>query len=61
MPKQKLLKAIKKMEEEQAKIAEINAQAQLMKQKAMQFINNDPDAQAQQLSESQQIAWFKRR
>lgn len=56
MPKQKLLKAIKKMEEEQAKIAEINAQAQLMKQKAMQFINNDPDVQAQQLSESQQIA-----
>lgn len=54
MPKQKLLKAIKKMEEEQAKIAEINAQAQLMKQKAMQFINNDLDAQAQQLSESQQ-------
>lgn len=56
MPKQKLLKAIKKMEEEQAKIAEINSQAQLMKQKAMQFINNDPDAQAQQLSESQQVA-----
>lgn len=51
MPKQKLLKAIKKMEEEQAKIAQINSQAQLMKQRAMQFINNDPDAQAGQIND----------
>ena len=40
------------MEEEQQKIAQINAEAELMKQRAMQFINNDPDAQAQQLSEA---------
>ena len=52
MPKQRILKVIKKMEEEQQKIAQINAEAELMKQRAMQFINNDPDAQAQQLSEA---------
>ena len=52
MPKQRILKVIKKMEEEQQRIAQINAEAELMKQRAMQFINNDPDAQAQQLSEA---------
>lgn len=50
-PKQKLLKVIKKMEEEQQKIRQIKAQAQLLKQRAMQFINNDPDAQAEQINE----------
>lgn len=50
MPKQKLLKAIKKIEEEQQRIAQINAQAQMMKQRAMQFINNDPDTQAEQIN-----------
>ena len=52
MPKQRILKVIKKMEEEQQKIAQINAEAELMKQRAMQFINNDPDAQAEQMYEA---------
>lgn len=52
IPKQKLLKAIKKMEEEQQRINQINAQAQLLKQRATQFINNEPDTQAQQINEA---------
>ena len=46
MPKQKLEKAIKLMEEEQLKIATINAQAQAMQQRADLFLNQDADAQA---------------
>jgi len=53
MPKQKLEEAIELMEEEQKRIATINAQAQLMKQRVNQFLNNDIDAQAQQLAEAQ--------
>lgn len=52
MPKNKIEDAIVLMEEEQQKIAQINAQAQIMKQRANQFINNDPDAQAQQIAEA---------
>lgn len=53
MPKQKLLDIIEKEEEEQRKIAQINAQAQLLKQRASQFINNDIDGQASQIAEAQ--------
>ena len=49
MPKQKLLTAIEKMEKEQQKIAQMNAQAQIMKQNAMQFLNGDPDSQSEQI------------
>lgn len=52
-PKQKLLDIIKEMKDEQKRIAEIDAQAQLLKQRAHQFIENDPDAQASQLQEAQ--------
>jgi hypothetical protein len=44
------------MEEEQRKIAMINAQAQLMQQQANQFLNVDPDAQAEQISNAQMQA-----
>ena len=54
MPKAKLEEAIELMEEEQRKIAIINAQAQMMKQRASQFLNEDPDAQAEQISNAQQ-------
>ena len=54
MPKAKLEEAIEIMEEEQRKIAIINAQAQIMKQRASQFLNEDPDAQAEQISNAQQ-------
>ena len=54
MPKMKIEEMIKKQEEEQRRIAEINAQAQLMQQQAMQFLSEDPDAQASQILEAQQ-------
>jgi len=46
MPKQKLLDMCEKIEEEQQKIAEINAQAQIMQQRASEFINSNPYDQA---------------
>ena len=49
MPKAKMEEAIRIMEEEQQKIAMLNAEAQMMKQRASQFLNEDPDAQAQQI------------
>ena len=52
MPKQDILKAVELMKEEQEKIAMINAQAQIMQQRASQFINNDVDAQAQQIQDA---------
>ena len=56
MPKAKLEEAIELMKEEQRKIAAINAQAQIMQQRANQFLNADPDAQAEQMSEAQMQA-----
>ncbi|MGN0693740.1 MAG: hypothetical protein ACI4LK_02375 [Lentihominibacter sp.] len=53
MPKQKILDVIKKWDEEQQKIAMMNAQAQQMKARASQFLNEDPDAQAQEIYEAQ--------
>ena len=53
MPKAKLEEAIELMEEEQRKIAAINAQAHIMQQRANQFLNSDPDAQAEQMSDAQ--------
>ena len=54
MPKAKLEEAIELMEEEQKKIAMINAQARLMQQQANQFLNEDVDAQAEQISNAEQ-------
>ena len=54
MPKQKLLDICDKIDEEKKKIAEINAQAQMMQQRANQFLENDPEAQAQTIGEAQQ-------
>ena len=50
MPKQKLEKAIKIMEEEQYKIAMINSQAQMMQQRADMFLNQDSEAQASMMN-----------
>ncbi|MBQ8044096.1 MAG: hypothetical protein IJ272_08135 [Clostridia bacterium] len=58
MPKAKLEEAIELMKEEQRKIAMINAQAQMMKQRANQFLNEDADAQAEQLSDAQEQAEY---
>ena len=49
MPKVKLEEAIEMIEEEQEKIALMNAQAQMMQQRAQQFLMEDPEAQASQV------------
>jgi hypothetical protein len=54
MPKQKLTELIEEYEEEQQRIAEMKAQAQLMEQQAMQFLMSDPDAQSEQILEAEQ-------
>lgn len=53
-PKSKLEEAIKTMEEEQRKIAEINAQAQMLKQRANGFLQSDPDTQADTIAQAMQ-------
>ena len=52
-PKTKLQEIVDYMEEEQRKIAMIQAQAQAMQQRANQFLMEDPDAQAQQIADAQ--------
>ena len=49
MPKQDILDAVEKAEKEQQRIAELNAQAQIMQQRAQQFLMEDPEAQASQV------------
>lgn len=51
-PKMKLLEVIEGIEEEQRKIAEIEARAQMMQQRAQQFLMEDPDGQAEQIAEA---------
>ena len=50
MPKQKLETVIEEWEKEQQKIAMINMQAQLMQQRANQFLMGDPDGQASMMA-----------
>ena len=50
MPKQTLLDVIEEFDREQEKIAMLNAQAQMMKQNANQFLNGDPETQAGQVA-----------
>ena len=52
-PKQKLQGIIDRMKEEQRKIAMIQQQAQLMQQRANQFLMGDPDEQADQIADAQ--------
>jgi hypothetical protein len=54
-PKTKIQEAVEYIREEQEKIAKIQAQAQMMQQKAQQFLMEDPDAQASQMVEAQQM------
>ncbi len=51
-PKMKILEIIEKREEEQRKIAMMNAEAQIMQQRANQFLMEDPDGQAQQIADA---------
>jgi hypothetical protein len=52
-PKQAIGEAIDKMREKQRQIAELEAQSQLMMQRARQFLMADPEGQAEQLSDAQ--------
>lgn len=54
MPKQEILEAVEQAEKEQQRIAEIQARAQIMQQKANQFLMEEPEAQASELSEAEQ-------
>lgn len=52
MPKQKLLDICDKIEEEQEKIAQINAESQVMMQRANGFLNSDAEVQAAQIQDA---------
>lgn len=52
-PKTKIKEAIEHIREEQRKIAMIEAQAQMMQQRAQQFLMGDPDEQAAQINDAQ--------
>ncbi len=52
-PKAKIQEAVERIKEEQRKIAMIEAQAQMMQQRAAQFLTADPDTQAEQMAESE--------
>ena len=52
-PKQKLQGIIDRMKEEQRKIAMIQAQAQMMQQRAMQFLGDDVDGQARTIADAE--------
>lgn len=52
-PKAKIQEAIDHIREEQKKIAMIQAQAQIMQQRAQQFLSGDPNAQAAQIADAE--------
>jgi hypothetical protein len=51
-PKQDLLEGIENIKKTQMQIAQINAQAQMMQQRAKQFLMEDPDGQASQMADA---------
>lgn len=56
-PKSKIMEVVDYIHEQQRKIAQIDAQAQIMKQRAQQFLMEGPEAQASQMIDAQrQIA-----
>lgn len=52
-PKQILEGIVKRKREERLRIATMDAQAQLMQQRAQQFLMEDPDGQAQQMADAE--------
>ena len=52
-PKQILMEILEDKKEEQRKIATIQAQAQMIQQRAQQFLMEDPDGQADQIADAQ--------
>ena len=55
-PKQKIKEAVELIREEQQRIAQIQAEAQAMQQRANQFLMEDADAQASEIAEAQMMA-----
>lgn len=53
MPKQKLEQIVEEQEEEKRRIAIINAEAQLMQQRAAMFLDSDIEAQASTMAEAE--------
>lgn len=52
-PKVKIMEAVDDIKEQQRRIAEINAQAQQMQQRAQQFLMGDPDEQSSMMADAQ--------
>ena len=52
-PKMKIMEIVEDIEENQRRIAMIQAQAQIMQQRAQQFLMEDPDGQAEQIADAQ--------
>jgi hypothetical protein len=52
-PKMKLEEIVNNILQEQQRIAQIEAQAQMMQQRAQQFLMGDPDEQASQMADAQ--------
>lgn len=52
-PKKEIREAVKYIRDQQNKIAEIQQRAQLMQQRATQFLMEDPEGQAQQMADAQ--------
>ena len=51
-PKQKIMEAIDNIKEQQRKIAMIESQAQIMQQRAQQFLMGDPDEQSSMMADA---------
>ena len=51
-PKAKIKEAIQHIRDEQMRIAQYQAEAQMMQQRAQQFLMEDPDGQAQQIADA---------
>jgi len=51
-PKMKILEIVETIKEQQRKIAMIEAQAQMMQQRASQFLLGDPDEQASMMADA---------
>ena len=51
-PKMKILEAIENIKDQQRRIAMINAQAQMMQQRASQFLMGDPDEQSSMMADA---------
>ena len=52
-PKQKILDIVKRIREQQAQIAMLDAEVRMMQQRANQFLMEDVDAQAEQINQAQ--------